>query len=97
MILEIAEVYVQPGTGADFEKAVSQGQHLVMQTPGYINHELQRSIEDPTRYMLLIHWESVAAHEEGFRQSDRFPQWREYIGPFFAKPPFVQHFEVCTL
>lgn len=96
MILEVAEIYVQEGMGAQFEAAFKESARLyISKTVGYIRHELQRGIEDPSRYLLLIHWESVAAHEENFRQSDVFPKHRALISPFFAKPPFVQHFDLC--
>ena len=42
--------------------------------------------------MLLVEWDSVEAHEENFRRTDRFAQWRGAIGPFFARPPVVEHF-----
>jgi hypothetical protein len=32
----------------------------------------------------------------GFRQSDAFPQWRAIVGPFFAAPPVVEHFDLIT-
>jgi len=41
--------------------------------------------------VLLIEWESVEAHNVGFRESDRFPQWRALIGPFFDGDPHVEH------
>ena len=41
--------------------------------------------------MLLIEWESVEAHNVGFRESDRFPLWRALIGPFFDGDPRVEH------
>ena len=32
----------------------------------------------------------------GFRQSPAFADWRAIVGPFFASPPVVEHFElVC--
>jgi heme-degrading monooxygenase HmoA len=92
MVLEMAEFYIQVGQEADFIAAVGQGQALFMSSEGYIRHSLQQSIEDPTRFVLLIEWDSVEAHNVGFRESDRFPQWRALISPHFAKPPFVQHF-----
>lgn len=94
MILEIAEVNVKEGSEAAFIAAVAAGQHLFMATPGYLRHTLQQSIEEPTRFMLMIEWETVEAHTVAFRDSERFPQWREYIGPHFAKAPHVQHFEL---
>jgi hypothetical protein len=35
----------------------------------------------------------VAAHEENFRATERFVQWRGAIGQFFAAPPQVEHFD----
>jgi heme-degrading monooxygenase HmoA len=54
---------------------------------------MTRGIESPSRFVLLVEWDSVQAHTENFRNSDRFPQWRGHIGPFFAAPPTVEHFE----
>jgi hypothetical protein len=30
----------------------------------------------------------------GFRQSPAFADWRAIVGPFFAAPPVVEHFEL---
>ena len=43
--------------------------------------------------MLLVEWDSVAAHEDNFRGTERFAQWRAAIGPYFAAPPLVEQFE----
>ncbi len=96
MILEVAEVNVQEGTGADFEAAVHQSAaQYISKTDGFISYELRRSIEEPTRYLLMIQWETVEAHTVNFRESDIFPKHRELISPYFAKLPYVQHFEIC--
>jgi len=94
MILEVAEVYINAGTGAEFEAATQQSiDQYISVTEGYISAELKRSMEDPTRYLLLIQWETLEAHTVNFRESDRFDKHRALISPFFAKAPFVQHFE----
>jgi len=94
MILEVAEVHVKPDTGDDFAKAVNQSiKDYISVTDGYISAELQRSIEDPTRFLLMIQWETLEAHTVNFRESDRFDKHRALISPFFAEAPFVQHFE----
>jgi quinol monooxygenase YgiN len=51
---------------------------------------MTRGMESPSRFVLLVEWESVAAHE-GFRGSDGFDRWRAAIGPFLAGPPVVEH------
>ncbi|MEO1668630.1 MAG: antibiotic biosynthesis monooxygenase [Chloroflexota bacterium] len=96
MILEVAEVHVKEGTGADFETAVYKSRdQYISQTDGYISMEVQRGIENPNRYLLLIKWATLEAHTMNFRESDVFPKHRDLISPYFAKPPFVEHFELA--
>jgi len=95
MILEVAEVHIKADTGEAFAEAVQQSiKDYISVTDGYISAELQRSIEDPTRFLLMIQWETLEAHTVNFRQSARFDKHRALISPFFAEAPFVQHFEV---
>ena len=53
---------------------------------------MTRGIESPNRFMLLVEWDSVEAHEHNFRGTESFRAWRAAIGPFFAHPPRVEHF-----
>jgi heme-degrading monooxygenase HmoA len=43
---------------------------------------------------LIVRWSSLEAHTVGFRQSAAFADWRAIIGPYFAKPPVVEHFDL---
>ena len=95
MILEVAEIYVNEGEGEAFESAIAESfDKYIAPTEGFISAEVQKGIEDPTRYLLLVRWETLDAHMVNFRESDVFPKHRALISPYFAKPPFVQHFEV---
>ena len=42
----------------------------------------------------MIWCETLEAHTVGFRGGDRFSKWRAIVAPFFAAPPFVEHFTV---
>ncbi len=93
MIFEIADIHVQPGRASEFEQALNQGLHEVFpQARGFLGHEVQRCIETPERYVLLLRWETVEDHTVGFRGSPLFAQWRGLVGDFFAQPPKVEHF-----
>src|SRR5687767_13371865 len=95
MILEVAEIYVLDGQGTALEAGIKESAvKYISKTEGYIRHELQRSTEDPNRYLLLIQWETVEAHTINFREGPNFEKHRALISPTFAKPPFVQHFEL---
>ena len=45
-------------------------------------------------FLLAIGWNTLEDHTEGFRGGDLFVQWRAILGPFFAEPPQVEHWEV---
>jgi heme-degrading monooxygenase HmoA len=91
MALEIADFAVLPGTEEKFAEAVREGLAYVSATPGFRFARLTRSIETPTRFVLLIEWESVEAHTVGFRESENFGRWRALVGPYFDGAPHVEH------
>jgi heme-degrading monooxygenase HmoA len=91
MVLEIAEFVIKSGSEEDFAAAYRQALPLAAATPGFRNARLVRGVESPSTFVLLVEWDTVEAHTRGFRESDRFPQWRALIGPFFAGDPRVQH------
>jgi heme-degrading monooxygenase HmoA len=96
MILEVADIRIPPGKNAEFEVAIGQGLATVIaQARGYLAHKVQRGIDSPERYLLMIWWQTLENHTVDFRQGPRFAEWRSYIGPFLAVPPQVEHFELA--
>lgn len=93
MITEIADIRVVADRAEEFPAAVAEGLEHVSGTPGFRSARLTRSIETPTRFVLLIEWDTVEAHTVGFRESERFALWRGVVGPFFDGPPHVEHVE----
>ena len=75
-----------------FVAAYRRARHLVTGIPGFRSIRVVRGIESPDRIVLLIEWDTLEAHTENFRESERFPAWRAEIGPYFAEPPRVEHF-----
>jgi len=97
MILELADIRVPPGQNAAFEEAIERGLRTVIsQAGGFAGFKVNRGIESPERYILQIFWHTLEDHTVGFRQSAAFAQWRAIVGPFFASPPVVEHFELVT-
>ena len=90
-VLEVALIDVVPGSEEAFARDAGQGRALVEATPGFRTWRMTQGVETPTRFVLLVEWDSVASHQV-FRDSDRFGQWRALIGPHFAGPPHVEHF-----
>ena len=95
MILEIADIRIHPGQAADFEAALARGVATVVdRAKGFQGYKLHRGIESPERYVLQIWWQTLEDHTVGFRQSELFGEWRALVGPFFAAPPVVEHFDL---
>lgn len=92
MITERVIITVKPGTEEQFEAVVREAQKIPAQVDGFISLELHRGIESPSTFLGLLKWESVEAHEEGFRASPLFAEWRALIGPFFAADPDMEHY-----
>ncbi len=92
MVLEHALISVRPGAEADFEAAFDTARLQLASSPGFLSATLSRGVESGSSYLLLVQWETLEAHTEVFRGSERFAEWRRQLGPFFAGPPEVVHF-----
>lgn len=93
MIHELAAIDVKEGESDAFIAAVEKAVPLFLGSKGCHAVRLTRSLEHPYRFRLLVEWETVEDHMEGFRQSPAFNQWRALVSPFFVSPPRVEHLE----
>lgn len=95
MILEIADFRIHPGQNAAFEEAIQRGlKTIIQQAQGFQGYKLNKGIENTERYILQIFWNTLEDHTIGFRQSSAYADWRTIVGPFFATPPVVEHFDL---
>ncbi len=92
MILELAILDVRPGQEADFETAFREAQEIIRSMPGYRSHELGRCVEKASRYVLLVRWERLEDHTEGFRGSAEYQRWRALLHHFYEPFPDVEHY-----
>ena len=93
MILECALLDVKPGETAEFEAAFARAQAIISASPGYLSHELQRCLEKPSRYLLLVRWRQLDDHTEGFRKSAAYQEWKRLLHHFYDPFPTVEHYE----
>ena len=97
MILELADIRIQPGQQAAFEEAVQRGvASVIARALGFRGFKVNKGIENPERYVLTIFWETLENHTVDFRQGPLFAEWRAIVGPFFAAPPQVEHFTLVA-
>jgi heme-degrading monooxygenase HmoA len=92
VILEVARLDVIPGQETEFEQAFASAQRIIAAMPGYVDHQLKRCVETPSRYLLLVNWRRLEDHTEGFRQSAEYQQWRSILHHFYDPFPVVEHY-----
>jgi quinol monooxygenase YgiN len=94
VVIEVAELRVQPGRQAEFEEAIRQGlTTLIAAAKGAEGYTLLRCVEDPELYLMQIRWESIQAHLVDYREGPLSQQFRALCRPFFAQPATMQHFD----
>ncbi|MEW4368750.1 antibiotic biosynthesis monooxygenase family protein [Paenibacillus kandeliae] len=94
MILEVAILNVIPGQSDDFEQSFKQAEQIISSMKGYVSHELQRCMEVDHQYILLVRWETLEDHTEGFRGSQPYQEWKKLLHHYYDPFPVVHHYEV---
>ena len=97
MILEVAILNVRPDQTKEFERDFAKAQPLIASRVGYLGHELKRCLENPSRYILLVRWQTLADHTQGFRGSAEYQQWKTWLHPYYDPFPTVEHYEEIEL
>lgn len=93
MTLELAVLDVKPGKTAEFQAAFAEAKSLIASMPGFLGLELQRCVEADHRYVLLVRWNRLEDHIEGFRRSHEYERWRSLLHHFYDPFPAVEHYE----
>jgi heme-degrading monooxygenase HmoA len=94
MILEVAMLDVIPGQEALFEQHFRVAREIISSMKGYRKHQLQKCLEKPNRYLLLVEWERLEDHTVGFRQSVEYGQWKALLHEFYDPFPTVEHYRL---
>lgn len=92
MVLEHAVLEVIPTEEADFESAFAEARKIIAGSPGFRSLRLSRGVEQPHRYLLLVEWDTLEAHTEGFRGSPGYQTWSQLLHHFYDPFPTVEHY-----
>lgn len=93
MINELARLVIDPANASQFEAAVAEAMPLFQSSEGCLGFRLERSVDRPGHYLLVVGWASVDAHMVTFRGSEAYQSWRGLVGSYFVIPPDVDHVE----
>jgi heme-degrading monooxygenase HmoA len=92
MVIERAELLIQSGREAEFARAFAAAGALIRAAPGCQRLALTRGVEQPSKFLLLVEWDSLE-HHLAFAGSEALLQFRELVGAFFAGRPATEHFQ----
>jgi heme-degrading monooxygenase HmoA len=93
VITEHALLQVLPGREDEFVGAMERAKELIASSPGFVSLSVQRGIERPGCFLLLVEWERLDDHTEGFRGSAAYEEWRAALHHFYDPFPVVEHYE----
>jgi heme-degrading monooxygenase HmoA len=92
MILEVAILNVVKGKENEFETAFNEAKKIICSCKGFINCQLQKCVEIDNQYILLVNWQTLEDHTNGFRQSESYNDWKRLLHHFYEPFPTVQHY-----
>ena len=96
MITEHAVLEVIAGRETEFVEAMERAKALIASSPGFQSLRVERCVERPGCFLLLIEWERLEDHTEGFRGSPAYEKWRAALHQFYDPFPVVEHFEAVV-
>ncbi|MEV0295437.1 antibiotic biosynthesis monooxygenase [Nocardia sp. NPDC050710] len=93
MIIEHALLPVRPGLTVEFEAAFAEARPIIASMPGFRALSLSHCLESPGTYLLLVTWDRLEDHTEGFRASPEYQRWKDLLHHFYDPFPAVWHFD----
>ncbi len=79
-----------------FEEAFDRARSLIASMPGFRSLRLERCVESASRYLLLVEWDTLEDHTEGFRRSAEYQTWRSELHHFYDPFPAVEHYQAVV-
>ena len=92
MILQPAVLLVTRGTPAYYTDPFDRPRVIFEAATGYNSRRLLPGVVAETRYLLLVEWEHLEDHTEGFRGSPAYEEWKTLLHHFYDPFPEVDHY-----
>jgi quinol monooxygenase YgiN len=96
VIVEYLRYTVPPEQSRQFERAYEAAAAHLLASPNCLGYDVARCVDEPTSYIVRIHWDSAEGHLEGFRKGRQFPAFFALVKPFFQAIAEMRHYEVVT-
>ena len=97
MIIEHVHLQIKADQSLEFEQAFQQAKEIIYPMSGLNAVQLIKNINDDHRYILMIFWDQLEDHTEGFRTSEGYQQWKTLLHPFYDPQPEVEYYQPCMM
>ena len=94
MLVERTELTLDETRAAAFDAAMAdRGVPLLRSVPGALAVSFGRGVENPSKFLLLVTWQSMDAHKE-YNKTPACTELRRLIGDFAPASAAMEHFEL---
>jgi heme-degrading monooxygenase HmoA len=91
MILEVSRVHILAGKEAEFENMFYEALDIISTVKGFLGGYLQRSIDHPEIFYMMVKWQTLENHLVDFPASPEAARVMPLVLPFFDGLPKADH------
>jgi hemoglobin len=96
MIVEYVRYELPHEVAADFAEAYEAAGEILSRDQHCVTWELRRGVEEPSRHVVRITWDSQEGHEEQFRAAPAYQEFLAGLKPFREHLQEMGHYELVT-
>ncbi|MBY3626291.1 antibiotic biosynthesis monooxygenase [Acinetobacter sp. CUI P1] len=93
MIIEHVHLTIKPNQSQAFETAFQKAKAIIYLMAGLNAVQLIKNVQDDHRYILMIFWDHIEDHTEGFRKSAAYQEWKALLHHFYDPMPIVEYYQ----
>jgi heme-degrading monooxygenase HmoA len=92
MATEIIRYRINAENAQAFETAYQKAEPILQGSRHCLGYRLLRGYEEPENWILIIEWDSLEGHEQGFRKEPSFREFFALVKPFFNDIQEMKHY-----
>jgi len=97
MITEVIRYRIPAAQAEHFEQAYHQTETILRASEHCLGYQLLHGIEEPENWVLLLFWDSVEGHEQGFRREKYFREFFNLVKPFLNQIQEMKHYQISKM
>lgn len=92
-VVEIIRYHLPAEKAEDFLTIYREVSEYLAASPHCRSYQVLRGVEDVSRFIIVIKWDSVEGHEKGFTDSADFPKFITPLRPYLQYIEEMKHYE----